>query len=282
MKITAGSDESRKRQSRNLLFEQALAAEKAGELKKALELYKMSLQIDAQFFDAWLNAGAIYAREGKADKAIVCYQRALVSKEDNRALYNLAGEYFKSDRYEDARKMLSKAIKADPRFLQAHLLLGYVLGKIGDNQKAEISIKNALKIDSENRPALTALTLLYHHTGRDAQALRMAEILLTKNPEDPVLQKLRAALMLKKNDIRQAASSLKALVRKDKQLASFYATVRTGISDNQRKNISSVRKSITDKKTKNRKDLFDLSIIHFFEGEPEKALDILALAAGKK
>lgn len=282
MKISAGSEEPRKRQTRNLLFEQALAAEKSGELKKALELYKMSLQIDTQFFDAWLNAGAIYAREGKSEKAIVCYQRALVSKEDNRAFYNLASEYFKATKYEEARKLLAKAIRQDARFLQAHLLLGYVYGKTGDNDKAEISIKNALKIDSDNRPALTALTLLYHHTGRSDQALRMAEILLSKNPDDVVLQKLKAGLMLQKNDIRQAVSAMKVLARKDKQLTSFYATMRTGITEPQRKRISGAKKEILQKKSKNNKDLFDLSLLHFFEGEPEKALDILALAAGRK
>ena len=84
---------ARQSTSRKALFEQALLAEKKGDFKTALEKYKMALQIDQNFFDAWLSAGAIYTRQGKSDKAIVCYERALVSKNDVRAHYNLAVEF---------------------------------------------------------------------------------------------------------------------------------------------------------------------------------------------
>ena len=191
--------------SRNQLFEQALAAEKKGDLKNALEKYKMALQIDQNFFDAWLNAGAIYTRQGKGDKAITCYQRALVSKNDVRAHYNLAVEYYKKSDFSSAEKALKSVLRLDSRYLNAHLLLGYVFGKTGRNDKSEISIRNALKIDPQNVQAQTALALLYFHTDRPELALRAVNILLTRNPEDKVLLGLSAKINLSGGDLRAAA-----------------------------------------------------------------------------
>src|SRR5688572_16676136 len=105
--------------------------EKQKAFEKALECYRMSLQLDPQFFDSWLNAGALYSKQGKSKKAIICYQRAIVSKPDKRAFYNLGSEYFKTGQFEEAKKILVKALKDDKHFIPAHLLLGYTFGRIG-------------------------------------------------------------------------------------------------------------------------------------------------------
>lgn len=261
--------------SRNQLFEHALAAEKKGDLKTALEKYKMALQIDQNFFDAWLNAGAIYTRQGKGDKAITCYQRALVSKNDVRAHYNLAVEYYKKSDFPSAEKALKSVLRLDSRYLNAHLLLGYVFGKTGRNDKSEISIRNALKIDPQNVQAQTALALLYFHTDRPELALRAVNILLTRNPEDKILLGLSAKINLSGGDLKQAASGFKKLAGRDPELKTFYATLREQVPQEKKKTIHKKRETIEVKERKTAKDMLDLSLLQFFDGDPTKAFETL-------
>jgi Tfp pilus assembly protein PilF len=268
-------DTGRARKTRNLLFEQALEAEKKGDLKAALEKYKMALQIDQNFFDAWLNAGAIYTRQGKGDKAITCYQRALVSKNDVRGHYNLAVEYYKKGDFKESEKALKSVLKLDTRYLNAHLLLGYVYGKTGRNDKSEISIRNALKIDPQNYQAQTALALLYFHTDRPELALRQVNILLTKAPEDKVLLGLSAKISLSGGDLRQAAAGFRKVAARDPELKKFYESLRGEVPQEKKKSIRLKREKIETQAKKTAKDMLDLSLLQFFDGEPEHALATL-------
>lgn len=137
MRIDPGNEEARKRQTIGLLFQKALQEENSGNYKKALEYYRMTLQLVTHFFDSWLNAGAVYSKTGKPDKAKYCYQKAIASKPDPRAYYNLASVYFKEEKYSHARDTLHSLLKKDARFLPAHLLLGYTYSKLGELDKAE-------------------------------------------------------------------------------------------------------------------------------------------------
>lgn len=265
----------REKPARNLLFEQALELERKGDIKGALEKYKMSLQIDQNFFDAWLNAGAIYTRQGKSDKAIVCYQRALVSKNDTRAHYNLAVEFYKAGNFAESEKALKSVLRLDSRYLSAHLLLGYVFGKTGRNDKAEISIKNALKIEPQNSQAQTALALLYFHTNRSELALRQINLLLAKSPDDKVLLGLKSKIALEGGDLSGAAAGFKKIASRDPELKAFYGALRDSVEPEKKKSIHSKRETIETKEKKSAKEMLDLSILQFFDGDPTKAFETL-------
>ncbi|MCB1202259.1 MAG: tetratricopeptide repeat protein [Leptospiraceae bacterium] len=270
----------RRNQARNIYFEKALREEQKGDFRKALEFYRMSLQLDTQFFDSWLNAGAIYSRQGKTKKAIECYQRALSSRIDKRVCYNLASEYFKIGSYEESKKLLNSAIKSDHRFLQAHLLLGYVFGKLGENEKSEISIKNALKIDPTNQPAMTALALLYYHTSRPELALRYINILLQRNPGDVTIGRLLANIELDRGSTRASIKALKEIAAQDPKLKSFYSSISESIPEKQLSDIRSQKNQKENIKNKTAKDFFDLSLLAMFDGEPDKAMEYLLAASG--
>lgn len=273
--MASAQDTGRARKARNLQFEQALDAEKKGDLRIALEKYKMALQIDQNFFDAWLNAGAIYTRQGRADKAIVCYQRALVSKNDVRAHYNLAVEYYKKVDFQSAERALKSVLRLDSRYLNAHLLLGYVYGKTGRNDKSEISIRNALKIDAQSTQAQTALALLYFHTDRPELALRQINLLLVKSPDDRVLLGLVAKISLAGDDLRQAAAGFKKIAARDPELKIFYTSLREQVKPEKKKSIHKKRETIEVKERKTAKDMLDLSLLQFFDGDPTKAFETL-------
>jgi len=263
-------------------YNRALKFDNKGDQKKALEMYRMALKSNPQFSDSWLNAGAIYAKQGKSEKAIVCYQRAIKSNADKRAYYNLASEYFKVGNYKDARKLLKDTILVDKLFLQAHLLLGYTYGKLGENQNAEASIKKVLESDPANKPAMVALALLFFHSKRYEESLYYVDKILGVNPNDSGVQKLRASLKLETGDINESLSSYKKVIKNDKKVLEMYDILNKGKLKAKRKEIKKKRSGLESKNTKSAKDWFDLSFLTLFDGQAEKAIEYLQNAMAIK
>ncbi|MDH5720574.1 MAG: tetratricopeptide repeat protein [Spirochaetia bacterium] len=268
----------RKKQARNAFFEQALREEKKRNYKDALNFYKLALKIDTTFFDAWLNSGAVYSRIGKTDKAIFCYKRAANSKPDKRAFYNLSVEYFKSNLLKECQESLEKALKEDDMFFQAYLLLGYTYGKLSQNEKSEESIKKALKINPDSKPALTALALLYFHTKRYELSLKYVQRLITNSPKDGLLKKLYARLKLIEGDLGDSIEAYKEIAENDPALREMYQELEKEQSLLQKQKVI-IKKRMYERKTdKKPKDWLDLSVLSFFNGEPASAMDYLLKA----
>ncbi|MDW8307128.1 MAG: tetratricopeptide repeat protein [Leptospiraceae bacterium] len=265
------SDYSEKLSQRNALFEKALQYEKEHKWKDALKAYREALKLDTNFFEAWLNAGAIYSRQGKIQKAIDCYRQALRCRQDKKALYNLASEFFKLSQYEESQQMLERAISLDKDFLQAYILLAYVYEKLRQSQKAEAAIKEALRLDPENYSAQLALVLLYLELDKKNLAAQYLEKLLQKKPKDSYLLRLKAKLLLQENDLPQAIGLLQEIASADKRVNDI-AKDLSHLQDIMRDK----KQKILDKKKLNKRDLFDLSMLEFFSGNPQRALEILS------
>lgn len=281
MKIDPGNNLARKKQTIKLLFNKALEEENSGNYKKALEYYRMTLQIDTNFFDSWLNAGAIYSKTGKPEKAKYCYQKAIASRPDPRAYYNLASMYFKEEKYEKVEETLLSLLKKDSHFLPAHLLLGYSYGRTGEKDKAEISIKNVLSLDPENKAALTALAFLYYEEEKDHLALRYADRILTRYPRDIVIQKLKSNLFLRRGNEKESIHTLKTIADEDPKLQKIYNQMANEENQEIKKKILNKKMATEKKQNKNQKDWFDLSIMNLLDGNPQTAMDYLLNAIEK-
>lgn len=266
-------------QQRNGFFHAALQEEKNQHWKAALDLYRMSLKIDSNFFDSWLNAGAIYARSGKSDKAITCFQRAIISRPDKRAYYNLASEYFKQNRIYHALDTAERCVQIDSAFLQGHLLVGYCYGKLNEGEKAEKAILTALKLQKGNRQAMTALVLLYFQQERWEECSRYINYLLAENPNDTVIQRMKASLSLQKGDLRQSILDFREIVDKDTNLKRIYNSLDKNWSEKSKAKVLHSKLELSEKKDKSKQDYLDLSLLSLFSGEPRRAMEYLMMAA---
>lgn len=63
--------------SPEVLYNAGLMYEKAGQLEKAVELYRQALAQHPDMPEALLNLGRILESTGKADEARVCWSKAL-------------------------------------------------------------------------------------------------------------------------------------------------------------------------------------------------------------
>jgi len=281
MNINTDHGKKRSNQAKLLLYQKAIEAEKSDEYKKALEYYRMSLKIDPEFSKSWINAGALYSRLGRPQKAIICYQKAIKSNPESKAYYNLATEYFKSQNYERAKAILFQLLKLDKRFKQAHLLLGYTFGKLNQNKQAETCIKNVLKVDSKDTSALTALSLLYFHDSKMELCRKYSNELLTINANSIIAKRLLANLDIE-NDLKNSLDLFTDIAEHDPKLKAFSQSVNTNINLEKKREIKTKRNNLSIKKVKSAQDWLDLSLCTLFDGDSEEAMQYLKKAASLK
>ena len=141
------------------LFQQAYAAQMNGELDRAVELYKSSLEIhptaEAHTFLGWA-----YHFQGKVQEAIDECKRAIEVDPDFGNPYNDIGAYLISlKRYDEAIPWLERATKA-PRYDPRHypyFNLGRIYFAKGMINRARECFQEALRIEPRYTEARQAI-----------------------------------------------------------------------------------------------------------------------------
>ena len=141
------------------LVEQAMQQQLAGELDKAIRLYKMSIALYPTA-DAHTYLGWTYSFQGKIDKAIAECEIAIGIDPDFGNPYNDIGVYLmQQEKGDEAVPWLEKAKQAgryEPRHFP-YLNLGRVYAAKGMIQKALEEFHGVLKIHPDDPMALQAI-----------------------------------------------------------------------------------------------------------------------------
>ncbi|MBC7239864.1 MAG: tetratricopeptide repeat protein, partial [Chloroflexi bacterium] len=74
--------------------------------------------------------------------------------------------------YEEAIRLLKKAVKEDPSYIEAHLELGRTYTITRALNKAELQFKQVLLMDRKNVPAKHNLGLVYYLQGKVNEAIK--------------------------------------------------------------------------------------------------------------
>ncbi len=294
-------------------YEQGLRAEQIGRFQDALKYYRAAARQDPTFRAAFNNLGALYARARRPDLAIGFFKRALQLGEDDVVLFNLGSESYRLEEFTESEAYLKKALKHNPRLLKAHLLLAYLNEKFNRPEKAEIYFQNALKIEPANRVAALGLAVSLASREEFEASLEIVNRFLERVPADAGLKNLRAGLLLKLNRFQDSLNDLTEVTKTSARFTSFtdhlqearretgaeYDRVFEGlgekISDRTRRLKARLekRKELLAKKKqagaqaqgatdpeleKDLQEMVDLSFLHLFNGDPEKAMRYLVQA----
>lgn len=267
---------------------------------EALKYYRASAKEDPSFRPAFNNLGTIYSEIGKPDLALGFYKQALDLGEDASVYFNMGSELFRLERYEESAGYLKKALGIDRRLLRAHLLLGYLYGKMEKPDRSEIYFRNSLKLDPENKMAALGLCVLLEKEDRNEEALELSTAFLKIFKENASFKNMRAGLLLKLNRVDDSLSEYKELAKTSDKFTSFssliekargessdqYNKLFSGMSDKISLRTEKLKKKISSRKTSgtradetekkdDMKDLVDLSLLHLFNGDSDKALHYL-------
>jgi len=267
---------------------------------EAVKYYQETVKEDPSYRPAFQNLGALYSEMGQPDLALGFYKQALDLGQDAAIYFNMAGEFFRLEKFKEAESYLIKALKLERKMVRAHLLLAYLYGKTDRQSKAEIYFKNVLTLDKNNRMAHLGMCILKSETEKYEEALGIADRYLSLSPEDISFRDLKAGLLLKLNRIDDSLDLYTDLSKKSEKFTSFTSHLKQAKQEAGReyeKFFAQTKDKIQEKNTQlkqkiemrkkesrkadesehkeDMKDLVDLSLLHLFNGDSEKALKYL-------
>lgn len=136
-----------------------------------------------------LYRGRIRRRAGDLEGALESYRTGLeTAPGDRNLLYEMASDYFRLDRLDEAGPLLRKALEVDPGYAPALNDLAYLYALQGRNLDEALSlVQRALEDEPENGAYLDTLAWVYFKIGRVDDALPLMKRAISTLPDDPDL-----------------------------------------------------------------------------------------------
>ncbi|EKR75017.1 tetratricopeptide repeat protein [Leptospira noguchii] len=278
-------------------FNQALILEKEGNYPEAIRLYEDLIQSQPKYQKPYLNLGALYSKQGNSKKAIEVYQKALYVGKSPELYYNIGIELYRTGETETAIRSLKKSLEIEKRFLNSHILLAYCYRQLEKDDKTELYLTNAIRLDPKNRMALTALATLYFEKERWRDCLETANKVNKLFSNDPRIQVLLSEVHTRLGNfkqsfeiLKQATSQSKGFTRfsdaieeskKNPEEAAFFDSLEKLTKnklDEFRSKLEMNQENPEDFSPPNPQDALDLSLMYLFHGDKERALKYMLYA----
>ena len=123
---------------------------------------------------------------GRYADAVQLYESIIINNPpDPRVYASIADSHFRLDNKDRALKYAVEALKLDPNYASGHLLVGTILGSMGDTIRAVRAYEKVISLDQNNPYAYYNLGLLYYNQSNIKSALEFLERAKTLNPRDP-------------------------------------------------------------------------------------------------
>lgn len=121
------------------------------EYDNSLESYSKSVEINPDFYRAWVNMGIVFRLLGEFEKAENCYLKALEIEPEYAELHvSLGALYIYINKSDKALASLEHAIKLDPMIATSYSNYAIALAQVGRFEEAEKSLKKAIFLGYEN------------------------------------------------------------------------------------------------------------------------------------
>lgn len=167
------------------LFQKAVAAAKAKEATKAVDLFNQMLTSEPKDFVAWTELGTVYFRENSLDNAEGCYFKAIELKQDYFvALLNLGKLYVTRKQFDNAVLVLSNAVKHMPDSADAHHYLGESYLQTKKGSLAVVHLNEAIRLSPTEKAEIhLRLAALYDAAKMKDKAAAEYKLFLGKRPD---------------------------------------------------------------------------------------------------
>ena len=297
----------------DIALSKAISFISKGEISKAQFILNKIITINPKNRNAIMQLGIIFSNLRKSNKALEYFLQAYNLNKEPNVCFNLGSEYFKIGNYEKSRNFLKESLYLNKRLIKSHLLLAYLYQKTEKYDKSAVYYQNALKLNPKNRMALLGFASVLSEQGHFETALYATEKYLKYDLNDIFAKKLRASLLMKLGKIDQAYNDYAIITQTDPKFTKFndhikeiksefdieysrtFENLKEKISTRlrrlnknilKRKNLkladyspekNGIEGSLDLKEELNNdlKDMVDLSLLHLFNGETEKAMKYL-------
>lgn len=148
---------------------------------------------EPQNFEAQMNAGDMYLKIQRFDKAIEFYEKAnKIKPEDYETIVKIGNTFFDSKQFEAAEKWYEKALQINPEDVGVRTDLGitFVERENPDLDKAIKVFQTSLQTEPNHEPTLYNLAVAYYKKGNSQEVSKLIAKLNEINPNSQLAQRL--------------------------------------------------------------------------------------------
>lgn len=156
---------------------------KRKEYDKALQEFKIAVELSPDYADAHHNMGVLYEQTGDLKNAEASYLKATKADYSYGDPYNgLCSVYYRLNRYDDAISMGKKALKKNPTLADAAYCIGLNSIRLKDMEQSEKFFRKASDLDPNHYLAHNALGKTYLSQGKYDDALNRFKVAVEVYP----------------------------------------------------------------------------------------------------
>ena len=138
-----------------------------GQFEKAIEYALKATELQPDLATAHTKLGELYGRTGKFDKALEHLEKALQlqgEKANAKTYVRIGGTYYDMREHEKAIPYLKRAIQLNPKYANAHLLLGMTYLSLKRSDRARFHFEKTLELQP-NHPRADPIKQWLRRTG---------------------------------------------------------------------------------------------------------------------
>lgn len=181
----------------DICYYKAAAQYAGGAYDDAIETYTALIDYDKKNAEAYFLRGSVYLNQGKTDKALKDYKKAVEADMNNYEMYegiyqNLANH----DQKAEGEKYLKQALDLRPKTAEDYAQRGHIYYFLEDYDNAKKNLDKA--IDKNDKNALLYLAEVYNAMGQTENAQGLLENYVKNNSGDS--EALNTLGMMQLND----------------------------------------------------------------------------------
>ena len=167
-------------------FKQGNTYTAEGKLDRAIEFYQKALELNPNYQDSYLNLGIVLRRQGKLEEAIAQYEKAIeIQPSFADAYLSLGNIYCQLAEYPKVRDLWQKALELQPEIGGADVQfnLGNALVHLNEIERAIEQYHQALELDANCFKAYYNLANLFSNQGKIQEAIAAYKKTLAIDPQ---------------------------------------------------------------------------------------------------
>jgi tetratricopeptide (TPR) repeat protein len=166
-----------------------------GDLDGAERELRRALELDPENAIAVHDLGLVFWRRGQTDEALpLLEQAARLDSTKVEPHSSLAAAYMTLDRFNDAASELETAVKLAPENTETRLMYANALERTGDFEEALRQYQRCLVLAPDQVVAYYRAAVLHLRSGRKAEARKLLEEMLEREPSGRFAQEARTLL----------------------------------------------------------------------------------------
>jgi len=218
-------------QSAEIAERAARVAIYARDNNNALIAARLWLELDSSSLDAHQVLAALLVRKGRTDEALQHFEVVIADgdKDEHKGYLLITSLLSKEQDKQAALAVMEKLVAKRQKNIHALYAYAHLALLVGEYKKSEQAIEKAIKIEPDWAKAHILLVNILSRQGRDKESLQILQSVLDKNPDDYSLRLFYARKLVDVRRLKDARDEFLKLVDNPDQDASGDALYALGL-----------------------------------------------------